>query len=178
MRGHHTDLTYPEGGSKRRVPFVLGHEAAGTVECVGEDVTAVAPGDFVIPNWRAVCGQCRACKRGRPWYCFDTVNAAQRMTLTDGTEPAALGIGAFAYKTLVHEYQSLMCMRKQVYREFTLDQPGSNTARRRRYSDDDLRDGAPAANGGEGSRSAAIVRPTWLQCRTEHPYRPGRRRRR
>ena len=98
----HTDLTYRDGGINDEFPFLLGHEAAGTVESVGSGVTAVAPGDFVILNWRAVCGQCRACKRGRPWYCFDTFNAKQKMTLTDGTElTPALGIGAFAEKTLV-----------------------------------------------------------------------------
>ena len=102
----HTDLTYREGGINDEYPFLLGHEAAGTVESVGEGVTAVEPGDFVILNWRAVCGQCRACKRGRPWYCFNTFNATQKMTLTDGTElTPALGIGAFADKTLVHEGQ-------------------------------------------------------------------------
>ncbi len=102
----HTDLTYREGGINDEYPFLLGHEAAGTVESVGPGVTAVAPGDFVILNWRAVCGQCRACKRGRPWYCFDTFNAEQPMTLTDGTElTPALGIGAFADKTLVHQGQ-------------------------------------------------------------------------
>ena len=102
----HTDLTYREGGINDSFPFLLGHEAAGTVETVGEGVTHVAPGDFVILNWRAVCGDCRACKRGRPWYCFSTFNAEQKMTLTDGTElTPALGIGAFADKTLVHEGQ-------------------------------------------------------------------------
>ncbi|OBI06945.1 S-(hydroxymethyl)mycothiol dehydrogenase [Mycobacterium sp. E2462] len=102
----HTDLTYREGGINDEFPFLLGHEAAGTVEAVGPGVTAVAPGDFVILNWRAVCGQCRACKRGRPHLCFDTFNAAQKMTLTDGTElTPALGIGAFADKTLVHAGQ-------------------------------------------------------------------------
>ncbi|MCQ9180660.1 S-(hydroxymethyl)mycothiol dehydrogenase [Streptomyces sp. IBSBF 2953] len=98
----HTDLHYREGGISDDFPFLLGHEAAGTVEAVGEGVTDVAPGDFVILNWRAVCGQCRACLRGRPWYCFDTHNAKQRMTLLDGSElTPALGIGAFAEKTLV-----------------------------------------------------------------------------
>jgi S-(hydroxymethyl)mycothiol dehydrogenase len=102
----HTDLTYREGGINDEYPFLLGHEAAGTVESVGEGVTHVEPGDFVILNWRAVCGQCRACKRGRPWYCFDTYNAEQKMALTDGTElTPALGIGAFIDKTLVHEGQ-------------------------------------------------------------------------
>jgi S-(hydroxymethyl)mycothiol dehydrogenase len=102
----HTDLTYREGGINDEYPFLLGHEAAGIVESVGNGVTNVEPGDFVILNWRAVCGQCRACKRGRPHLCFDTFNAEQRMTLTDGTElTPALGIGAFVDKTLVHEGQ-------------------------------------------------------------------------
>ena len=102
----HTDLHYREGGINDDFPFLLGHEAAGVVESVGEGVTNVAPGDFVILNWRAVCGQCRACGRGEPWYCFATHNAAQKMTLEDGTELSpALGIGAFIEKTLVHSGQ-------------------------------------------------------------------------
>ncbi len=98
----HTDVHYREGGINDEFPFLLGHEAAGVVEAVGEGVTEVAPGDFVILNWRAVCGQCRACAKGKPQYCFDTHNATQKMTLTDGTELSpALGIGAFIEKTLV-----------------------------------------------------------------------------
>ncbi|MFJ1756142.1 S-(hydroxymethyl)mycothiol dehydrogenase [Kitasatospora sp. NPDC088134] len=98
----HTDLHYREGGINDAFPFLLGHEAAGVVESVGEGVDEVAPGDFVILNWRAVCGTCRACRRGRPWYCFATHNATQQMTLEDGTPLSpALGIGAFAEKTLV-----------------------------------------------------------------------------
>ncbi len=98
----HTDLHYREGGINDDFPFLLGHEAAGIVEAVGEGVTEVAAGDFVILNWRAVCGECRACHKGKPQYCFDTHNAAQKMTLTDGTVLSpALGIGAFAEKTLV-----------------------------------------------------------------------------
>jgi S-(hydroxymethyl)mycothiol dehydrogenase len=102
----HTDLHYREGGITDDYPFLLGHEAAGTVAAVGEGVTNVAVGDFVILNWRAVCGQCRACLKGELQYCFNTHNAAQQMTLADGTElSAALGIGAFADKTLVHSGQ-------------------------------------------------------------------------
>ncbi|ANE80122.1 S-(hydroxymethyl)mycothiol dehydrogenase [Mycobacterium adipatum] len=102
----HTDLTYREGGINDEYPFLLGHEAAGIVETIGAGVTHVEVGDFVILNWRAVCGECRACRRGRPHLCFDTFNATQKMTLTDGTELSpALGIGAFADKTLVHEGQ-------------------------------------------------------------------------
>lgn len=98
----HTDLHYREGGINDEFPFLLGHEAAGVVEAVGDGVTDVEPGDFVVLNWRAVCGNCRACRKGRPWYCFATHNATQKMTLLDGTElTPALGIGAFADKTLV-----------------------------------------------------------------------------
>jgi S-(hydroxymethyl)mycothiol dehydrogenase len=98
----HTDLHYREGGIGDEFPYLLGHEAAGIVESVGPDVTEVEPGDFVILNWRAVCGECRACRKGKPWYCFATHNATQKMTLVDGTElSAALGIGAFCDKTLV-----------------------------------------------------------------------------
>ena len=81
----HTDLHYREGGINDKFPFLLGHEAAGRVEAVGPGVTEVVPGDFVILNWRAVCGQCRACHKGKPWYCFATHNATQMMTLADGT---------------------------------------------------------------------------------------------
>jgi S-(hydroxymethyl)mycothiol dehydrogenase len=102
----HTDLHYREGGINDDFPFLLGHEAAGIVEAVGDDVRGIAPGDFVILNWRAVCGDCRACRRGRSWYCFNTHNASQKMTLTDGTPLSpALGIGAFVEKTLVHAGQ-------------------------------------------------------------------------
>src|SRR5829696_689865 len=102
----HTDLHYREGGISDEFPFLLGHEAAGIVEAVGDGVTDIAPGDFVILNWRAVCGNCRACRRGEPWYCFATHNAAQKMTLESGRElSAALGIGAFVEKTLVHAGQ-------------------------------------------------------------------------
>src|SRR3954462_500620 len=101
-----TDLHYREGKINDEFPFLLGHEAAGVVSTVGEGVTNVAVGDFVILNWRAVCGQCRACLRGDLQYCFNTHNAERKMTLAAGTELSpALGIGAFVEKTLVHSGQ-------------------------------------------------------------------------
>src|SRR5215218_8691981 len=104
----HTDLHYREGAINDDFPFLLGHEAAGTVEAVGEDVGNVAPGDFVVLAWRAPCGRCRSCLRGRPWYCFDSANAAQKMTLPDGTPLSpALGIGAFAELSLVAAGQAV-----------------------------------------------------------------------
>ncbi len=104
----HTDLHYREGAINDDFPFLLGHEAAGTVDAVGEGVTNVAPGDYVVLAWRAPCGTCRSCRRGRPWYCFDSANAVQPMTLDDGTAlTAALGIGAFADRTLVAAGQAV-----------------------------------------------------------------------
>ncbi|ARX82022.1 MULTISPECIES: S-(hydroxymethyl)mycothiol dehydrogenase [Streptomyces] len=104
----HTDLHYREGAISDDFPFLLGHEAAGTVEAVGADAGGLVPGDYVVIAWRAPCGMCRSCLRGRPWYCFDSRNAAQPMTLLDGTPlSAALGIGAFAEKTLVAAGQAV-----------------------------------------------------------------------
>ncbi|MBC3179562.1 S-(hydroxymethyl)mycothiol dehydrogenase [Corynebacterium lujinxingii] len=102
----HTDLAYRDGDIEDAFPFLLGHETAGVVETVGEDVTHVQPGDFVVLNWRAVCGECRACRKGDTKNCFNTHNASKRMTLDDDTPlTPALGIGSFAEKTLVHEKQ-------------------------------------------------------------------------
>lgn len=104
----HTDLHYREGAINDEFPFLLGHEAAGTVESVGEGVDNVAPGDYVVLAWRAPCGTCRSCLRGRPWYCFNSLNAAQPMTLANGTRVSpALGIGAFAELTLVAAGQAV-----------------------------------------------------------------------
>ncbi|MBM7768585.1 S-(hydroxymethyl)mycothiol dehydrogenase [Glutamicibacter nicotianae] len=102
----HTDLHYKLGGIGDEYPYLLGHESTAVVSQIGENVTNVKVGDRVILNWRAVCGQCRACAKGEPKYCFNTFNATQKMTLEDGTElSAALGIGSFAEKTLVHSGQ-------------------------------------------------------------------------
>lgn len=104
----HTDLHYREGAINDDFPFLLGHEAAGTVESVGDSVEDLSPGDFVILAWRSPCGTCRSCLRGRPWYCFDSRNAQQPMTLKDGTPLSpALGIGAFAELTVVDAGQAV-----------------------------------------------------------------------
>ncbi|MCH7652398.1 MAG: S-(hydroxymethyl)mycothiol dehydrogenase [Chloroflexi bacterium] len=104
----HTDLHYRQGAINDEFPFLLGHEAAGVVEKVGGNVSNVASGDYVIIAWRAPCGTCRSCLRGRPWYCFASRNAQQSMTLSDGTTLSpALGIGAFAELTVVDAAQAV-----------------------------------------------------------------------
>lgn len=97
-----TDQHFQQGEVGDNFPYLLGHEATARVSEIGDGVTNVKVGDKVILNWRAICGECRACRKGDVKYCFATHNAAQKMTLSDGTElEAALGIGAFAEKTLV-----------------------------------------------------------------------------
>jgi S-(hydroxymethyl)mycothiol dehydrogenase len=104
----HSDRHYPDGASSGDYPFLLGHEASGTVEAVGPGVRGLQAGDFVVLAWRAPCGTCRSCRRGRPWHCFDSRTAEQRMTLSDGTElTAAVGIGAFAELCLVAAGQAV-----------------------------------------------------------------------
>lgn len=104
----HTDLHYRDGAVGEEFPYLLGHEAAGVVEAVGPGVVDLKAGDYVVLAWRAPCGACRSCRRGRPWYCFESRTARQPMTLVDGTVLApALGIGAFTEKTLIAAGQAV-----------------------------------------------------------------------
>jgi S-(hydroxymethyl)glutathione dehydrogenase/alcohol dehydrogenase len=91
------------------LPMVLGHEASGVVEMVGDDVTHVAPGDHVITFCTQFCGACEFCLRGRPTLCTNSPgrraeDVAARLT-KDG-EPVAqfTNLGGFAEQMLVHEH--------------------------------------------------------------------------
>ena len=88
LRGLPHRPALPRGRDQRRVPVPARPRGRGIVEAVGEGVTDVAPGDFVILNWRAVDGTCRACRRGQPWYCFSTHNARAEDDL--GVGPGAV----------------------------------------------------------------------------------------
>ena len=104
----HTDLSLREGAIAARFPVLLGHEAAGVVEAVGEQVAGLRPGDQVVLAWRAPCGRCRSCARGRPWHCFDSRTATRTPALQDGTPlTTALGIGGFAGLALVAAGQAV-----------------------------------------------------------------------
>ena len=104
----HTDLHVMEGLLATRLPVVLGHEAAGVVEAVGDEVTSVAPGDHVITCCSVFCGQCEECLAGRTYLCTG-LRATRRMS---GTPRLGLRgervlpfseLGAFAEVMLVHE---------------------------------------------------------------------------
>ncbi|HAI09224.1 MAG TPA: alcohol dehydrogenase, partial [Dehalococcoidia bacterium] len=65
----HSDLHFVEGKYSIPMPAVLGHEAAGTIEAVGDQVTYVKPGDRVITCLSVFCGHCDRCLSGRPALC-------------------------------------------------------------------------------------------------------------
>jgi len=98
----HTDLHYREGGISDAFPFLLGHEAAGVVDAVGPGVTSVGPGDFVVLNWRAVCGRVPVLSaRASPVLLFDAQRDAEDDAPRRHRARARTRIGAFAEKTLV-----------------------------------------------------------------------------
>jgi S-(hydroxymethyl)mycothiol dehydrogenase len=105
----HTDLSAKNGVfGTDYFPFLLGHEGSGIVQAVGEGVTNVAEGDYVILAWRAPCGECRFCRVGKPHLCASSLNATQKMTTMDGTVlTPILGIGTFCTHTLVHAKQCI-----------------------------------------------------------------------
>ena len=91
----HSDLSATNGTIQMKLPLVLGHEAAGVVEAVGEGVTDLAPGDHVVSSFVHMCGKCRWCATGRPHLCDSA--ARTLYTLPDGSTPARDAAGAPVY---------------------------------------------------------------------------------
>ena len=83
----HSDLSVVDGGFPAPTPTVLGHEAAGVVEEVGEGVTSVAPGDHVVLTPLPNCGHCYFCTRGQPTLCANHSMSLFSSTMPDGTTP-------------------------------------------------------------------------------------------
>ena len=95
----HSDMHFLDGLWKLPMPTVLGHEAAGVVERVGEDVTYVKPGDRVILSFRPFCGSCYYCMGGRPVLCDDpglAARAAAHLTWKGAPVMQMSGVGSFA----------------------------------------------------------------------------------
>lgn len=65
----HSDLSVVDGSRIRPLPMALGHEAVGRVVEVGDGVSDVSVGDHVVLVFVPSCGQCRACRSGRPALC-------------------------------------------------------------------------------------------------------------
>jgi S-(hydroxymethyl)glutathione dehydrogenase/alcohol dehydrogenase len=92
-----TDLHVVKGDWSRPTPMVLGHEGAGVVESVGDEVDGLAPGDRVVLSWAPSCDRCADCERGRPAACIELQRAIGAGTLLDGTTGMALD-GEIVYR--------------------------------------------------------------------------------
>jgi len=105
----HSDLHFLEGAFATPLPTVLGHEAAGVVEAVGEEVRTVKPGDHVITCLNAYCGHCDYCLGGRLNLCVSdetsrAPTAPPRLTWAGQPMPQYLHLSAFAEQVLTHEH--------------------------------------------------------------------------
>ncbi|HZP31529.1 MAG TPA: Zn-dependent alcohol dehydrogenase [Acidimicrobiia bacterium] len=108
----HSDLHVidrPRATAFGTLPMVLGHEAAGIVEAVGDDVTYVRPGDHVITFCMQFCGECEFCLRGRPTLCANSPgprasDAPPRLTMAGDPVSQFANLGGFAEEMLVHEH--------------------------------------------------------------------------
>lgn len=81
----HSDLSMQNGTLMTPMPVVLGHEGAGVVVEVGEDVTGLAEGDHVVVSWVPQCGECFYCRKGQPQLCEVGMRPAATGGLLDGT---------------------------------------------------------------------------------------------
>ena len=92
-----TDLHQVKGEFQRPTPMVLGHEGAGVVEAIGEEVELVSVGQEIVLSWAPSCGDCGDCRRGRPATCVPLHRAIGNGTLVDGTTGMSLD-GATVYR--------------------------------------------------------------------------------
>jgi len=103
----HSDLwAIQHGNWGSPFPMLLGHEGAGVVEMVGDDVTHVVAGDPVLLVWAVPCGTCQPCRRGRPRHCAHGWDQPPRLHTEDGSRLiGTLSIGSLATHTVVHAEQ-------------------------------------------------------------------------
>jgi S-(hydroxymethyl)glutathione dehydrogenase/alcohol dehydrogenase len=101
----HSDLSMVDGTMAPDFPLILGHEGSGVVVSVGRDVERLGPGDRVVFNWAASCGDCWYCARAEPWLCVAAAGVVARPagSWRGRRMHAALGVGVFAEETIVHE---------------------------------------------------------------------------
>jgi len=92
----HSDLHFIDGLWPTPTPVILGHEAAGIVERVGEGVTYVQPGDHVIMLFTPFCGSCRFCTTGRPNLCGEGRSMTPTIKIGDRVVPPFLSMSSFA----------------------------------------------------------------------------------
>jgi S-(hydroxymethyl)glutathione dehydrogenase/alcohol dehydrogenase len=104
----HSDLHFVDGAYPTPLPAIPGHEAAGVVEAVGADVTAVKPGDHVVTCFSNFCGRCEFCLTGRLSLCVDASTKRKRgeeprLSLGGAPVHQLLNVAGYAQMLLVHE---------------------------------------------------------------------------
>ena len=104
-----SDLHFVDGLYPHRFPTIPGHEAAGVVEAVGDEVRSVRVGDHVVTCLSAFCGQCEFCVTGRLSLCIDASvkrpkGAEARLMLRDRPIAQMLNLSAYAEQMLGHEH--------------------------------------------------------------------------
>lgn len=115
----HSDLHQMDGSLPGRLPACLGHESAGVVEAVGDQVTYLRPGDHVISCLSVFCGHCEHCLAGFPNRCQSsemrrTQDQPSRLRRPDGTAiNQAFQLSSFAEQMLVHEH-ALVRIRDEI----------------------------------------------------------------
>jgi S-(hydroxymethyl)glutathione dehydrogenase/alcohol dehydrogenase len=103
----HSDYHLISGALPIPAPAVLGHEAAGYVEAVGEDVRGIEVGDLVVSCFSSFCGQCGECQTGHNYRCTDKPAGparaeGSRMVWKGRPVYQLAGIGGFAEEMVVH----------------------------------------------------------------------------
>lgn len=103
----HSDISFADGAWGGSLPAVYGHEAAGVVSAVGDNVTGVTPGDHVVVTLIRACGSCPSCAGGKPTICETPYNGDHGpiRTADDGMLHQAMACGAFAEKVVVDQSQ-------------------------------------------------------------------------
>jgi S-(hydroxymethyl)glutathione dehydrogenase / alcohol dehydrogenase len=105
----HSDLHFADGAYPHPLPCVLGHESAGVVEAVGDDVTYVRPGDRVVTCLSVFCGHCEQCLTGHPALCQNAEiklppGASRRLSWKGAIMHQFLNLSSYAEEMLVHEH--------------------------------------------------------------------------
>lgn len=156
----HSDLHVVETqGWGMRFPILLGHEGAGVVEEVGDEVASVAPGDRVVLAWRAPCGECAQCRRGDARRCFSQLRARRRLhRATDGSLlTPVLRCGTFAEHAIVHEACAVKIPDELPFEQACLLACGFSTGAGAALWTAEVREGSSVAVIGCGGVGLAVV---------------------
>ena len=128
----HSDLHFVEGKYSTETPIILGHEASGTVEAVGDQVTYVKPGDHVITCLSVFCGHCERCLEGRMALCLEgdtarPTGAGPRLRQGDAEIQQFANLSSFAEQMLINENAAVKVREDVPFEQLALIGCGATT---------------------------------------------------